>query len=83
MSKRITWENAAIADVRAIDREAAIRILRILGRYLLSDEGDVKRLQGIDPPEYRLRAGDYRIRFYDRGDSIHIISVRHRRDAYR
>ena len=43
----------------------------------------MKLLQGSDPKEYRLRVGDYRIRFYDFGGTIQILSVRHRREAYR
>jgi mRNA-degrading endonuclease RelE of RelBE toxin-antitoxin system len=30
-----------------------------------------------------LRVGAYRIRFYDRGDTIEIIAVKHRSEAYR
>ncbi len=33
--------------------------------------------------ELRLRCGDYRVRFYDYGDSIFILAVKHRREAYR
>jgi len=55
----------------------------VLARYLFTGEGGVKRLQGIEPPEFRLRAGDYRVRFRDLGDSILILAVKHRREAYR
>ncbi len=54
-----------------------------LARFLATEEGDVKRLADIDPPEFRLRLGDYRLRFYDRGDWIEILRVRNRKDAYR
>lgn len=83
MRKGITWEDAAKADIRAIDRQEAMRILHAIGRYLLTGEGDIVRLQGIEPPEYRLRVGDYRVRYYDHGSSIHVIALRHRREAYR
>ncbi len=69
--------------MRAIDRETAIGLLQSLARFLVGEEGDVIRLTGIDPPEYRLRIGDYRVRFYDRGEAIEILRVRHRREAYR
>ena len=46
-------------------------------------EGDVKRLQNMQPPELRLRVGDYRIRFHDLGDSIEVTAIKHRREAYR
>jgi mRNA-degrading endonuclease RelE of RelBE toxin-antitoxin system len=69
--------------VRRIDREAAMRILKGLARFLFTEEGDVKLLKGSDPREYRLRVGDYRIRFHDLDDTLQILSIRHRREAYR
>jgi len=83
MQKKIEWTPAARANLRRIHRETALRILEGLARFLLTEEGDVKVLQGTEPKEYRLRVGDYRIRFYDLGNTIQILSVRHRREAYR
>ncbi|MGD0499206.1 MAG: type II toxin-antitoxin system RelE/ParE family toxin [Bryobacteraceae bacterium] len=37
----------------------------------------------LDPPEYRLRVGDYRVRFHQEGETILILRVRNRREAYR
>jgi mRNA interferase RelE/StbE len=82
-SKNIAWTDQAKVDLRAIDQPIALRILRAMARYLASGEGDVKRLQDIEPPEMRLRVGDYRVRFHDLGDSILVLAVRHRREAYR
>jgi len=31
--------------------------------FAAAGHGDVTRLRGIDPPEYRLRVGDWRVRF--------------------
>jgi mRNA interferase RelE/StbE len=81
--KRIVFKDQAKSDVRAINREDALKVLHGIDRYAATGEGDVKRLQEVEPPEYRLRVGDYRVRFYDRGDSIHVIAVRHRRESYR
>ena len=83
MAKSIAWTDQARADVRAIDRQTALRILHGLARFRATGEGDIKRLQDIDPPEYRLRVGDYRIRFHDDGETIEILTVKHRREAYR
>ncbi|MGA2611394.1 MAG: type II toxin-antitoxin system RelE/ParE family toxin [Terriglobia bacterium] len=83
MAKKIEWTDAARADLRRIDREAAMRILEGLARFLFTEEGDVKLLKGSDPREYRLRVGDHRIRFHDLGDTLQILSLRHRREAYR
>ena len=81
--KSVAWTDQAKADLRAIDQPTALRILHTVARYLASGEGDVKRLQDIEPPEFRLRVGDYRVRFHDHGDTIRITAVRHRREAYR
>jgi mRNA-degrading endonuclease RelE of RelBE toxin-antitoxin system len=83
MAKKIVWTDQARADVRGIDRETAIDLLHRLARFLATEEGDVKRLTDIDPPELRLRLGDYRIRFYDHDDWIEVLRVRNRREAYR
>jgi mRNA-degrading endonuclease RelE of RelBE toxin-antitoxin system len=83
MAKKIEWTDAARADVRRIDRETAMRILECLARFLFTDEGNVKLLKDLDPKEYRLRVGDYRVRFHDLGETLQILSVRHRREAYR
>jgi mRNA-degrading endonuclease RelE of RelBE toxin-antitoxin system len=83
MARKVEWTDAARADVRRIDRETALRILEGLADFLLTEEGDVKQLKETDPKEYRLRVGDYRIRFHDLGDVLQILSVRHRREAYR
>ena len=62
MAKKIAWTGQAKADVRAIDQRTAMRILHGLARFTQTEEGDVKRLQDIEPPEFRLRVGAYRIR---------------------
>ena len=83
MRKKIDWRDQARNDLRSIDRISALQILHGLDRFSATGEGDVKRLQDVNPPEFRLRVGDYRIRFHDLGDSILILAVKHRREAYR
>ena len=70
------------ADVRALDRLTAIRLLETFNRYLISGEGDVKQLRGKEN-EFRLRLGDYRLCLTPEGDLLRIHRVRHRREAYR
>jgi mRNA-degrading endonuclease RelE of RelBE toxin-antitoxin system len=83
MAKKVIWFRQAKANLRTIDQPTALRILHALSRLLATGEGDVERLQDIEPSEFRLRVGDYRVRFHDLGDTIEILSVRHRREAYR
>src|SRR5271154_3085474 len=68
--KTVIWSPEARADLRAIDREIALRILRAIDTYLTTGAGDVKKLQ---PPrhEFRLRVGDYRVLFPPRGGTPH------------
>lgn len=59
-----------------------------LERLAATERGNVERLKGIDPPEYRLRVGDWRVRFCykDVGTvelGISVVRVLHRREAYR
>jgi mRNA interferase RelE/StbE len=83
MAKSVIWNDQAKAQLRAIDQPTALRILRSLARYLATGEGDVKRLQDIEPPEFRLRVGDYRVRFHELGHSLRITAVKHRSEGYR
>jgi mRNA-degrading endonuclease RelE of RelBE toxin-antitoxin system len=83
MAKSIIWSDEARADVRAIDRSIALGLLEGLARFAFTESGDVKQLHGYDPPQFRLRLGDYRIRFRNLGDSIEIVHVSHRKQAYR
>lgn len=53
MPKGVTFTDQAKTDLRAIPQPAALQILRTLARFLESEEGNVKRLQGIEPPLYR------------------------------
>jgi hypothetical protein len=83
MAKRIAWTEQAKTDVRGIEQQAALRILKTLGPYAGSGLGDTKQLQGVDPPLIRLRAQDHRIFFRDKGDHLEISRVLDRKEVYR
>jgi len=84
MPQKVIFSTEARADLRAVDRETALRLLKALARFLVTDAGNVKRLEGSDPPQYRLRIGDWRFIFRKSGDgAIEILRVRNRREAYR
>jgi mRNA-degrading endonuclease RelE of RelBE toxin-antitoxin system len=61
----------------------ARRVKQAVERFAETGSGNVKRLQGINPPEYRLRVGDYRVRFYQEEETVRVLRVRNRREAYR
>jgi mRNA-degrading endonuclease RelE of RelBE toxin-antitoxin system len=79
----VVWSATGRADLRAIDRETARQILESIDRYLETGAGDVIKLQ---PPrrELRLRVAEYRVLFL-RVDTqtIEVLRVRHRSQAYR
>ena len=84
MAKRVIFSVEAHADIRAIDRDTAVRLLKALARFLETEAGNVKQLEGFEPPRYRLRIGDWRYIFRKCGeDAIEVIRVRNRREAYR
>jgi mRNA-degrading endonuclease RelE of RelBE toxin-antitoxin system len=51
--------------------------------FLECAEGNVKRLQGVEPPLYRLRTQDHRVIFRDLGDHVEVTRVRDRKGVYR
>ena len=60
-----------------------MRIFAALHRFAETGEGDIKKLQG-ESDDLCLRIGDYRVRFTEETDNtLLILSVRHRREAYR
>lgn len=80
---KFIWPESSRAELRAIDREAAIRILHALTQYGESGGGDLKALAGQWQGYFRLRVGDYRMVFAISPDEITIVRVRHRSEAYR
>ncbi|MGD0989572.1 MAG: type II toxin-antitoxin system RelE/ParE family toxin [Candidatus Sulfotelmatobacter sp.] len=77
------WAPVGRSDLRAIDRETAMQILKCIDRCLASRTGDVKKLKA-SLTGFRLRCGDYRVFFDQRGENtIEITAVRNRGEAYR
>jgi mRNA interferase RelE/StbE len=73
---RVVIEPKARKDLRRIDPPTRARIFRAIDGLAQTAEltGDVKRLQGA--AEYRLRVGDWRVRFERDGDLIIIKVIR-------
>lgn len=81
--KRVEWTESSLNDMAALDKGIARRVKQAVERFSETGTGSIRKLQGIDPPEYRLRTGDYRVRFELDGETIRILRVRNRREAYR
>jgi mRNA interferase RelE/StbE len=79
----IEWTGSALEEMADLDKGIARRVKMSVERFAETGAGSVKKLQGIDPPEYRLRVGDYRVRFELDQQTMRVLRVLHRREAYR
>ena len=83
---RVELTRPAERDIRRLDRPVRERILTGLeGLVGEPPTGDIKRLSGITPPQWRLRVGDWRVRFSRDPESrtILVLRVLPRGRAYR
>jgi mRNA interferase RelE/StbE len=81
MIYQIEFKPRALKDLKAIDGDEARRIIEKIDALKNDLAGDVKRLTHFTP-EYRLRAGSYRVLFEVESAKVVIYRVRHRKDAY-
>ena len=84
MSWTVVLTASAQRDLRRLDRPVATRILDALTQLAETGQGAVTRLQGVSD-EWRLRVGDWRIRFrYDYpARTLEILRILPRGEAYR
>lgn len=74
MSLRIDWTHRVQRDLDRLDRPTRERIVAAVLRLAETSQGDVVKLTGKQPPEYRLRVGGWRVRFaWDQSSGILII----------
>ena len=85
MSWRVEWREEALRDLRRLDRRTRERIFNAGGRLAETGYGDVRELEGRNPPEWRLRVGDWRVLFTYVPDqqTILFLRVRPRGSAYK
>lgn len=61
---RVEFARPAQRDLRRLDPQIRRRVLAaIQGLIAQPPQGDIQRLTGITPPEWRLRVGEHRVRF--------------------
>ena len=84
--RALDFAPGAVRALRKLPGPVAATLLDALEAYAATGVGDVRRLAGVRPPEYRLRVGEYRVRFaqLDSGTSgrVTVLWIGHRRDAY-
>lgn len=84
MNWNVVWSRRAASDLRRLDPSVAVRVGQAVTRLAEQEQGDVKRLRGRGR-EWRLRVGDWRVRltFDEASQTIEVLHVLHRREAYR
>jgi mRNA-degrading endonuclease RelE of RelBE toxin-antitoxin system len=81
--KRVLFRPQAAKDLERLEDRDRLLVEEAIERFATTGSGDVKMLVG-ERRQLRLRAGDWRIRFiYQPPDAIRVLSIRHRREAYR
>ena len=74
MTLEIHWLPRARRDLKRLDRQVQARVVDAVERFAAYGDGDVVRLVDVTPVEYRLRVGDWRVRF-SRDDELHVLHV--------
>jgi hypothetical protein len=62
--ERSVWAEPAQVVLRRLGREVANRVRAAVQRLAATGHRDVRRLQDVVPPEWRLRFGDWRVHFF-------------------
>lgn len=80
----VAWAPRSERDMARLDPQIRRRVLAAVRRFAVSGQG-VVRSMAESPNQYRLRVGDWRVRFHHVEDSatIRIVRVGHRREVYR
>lgn len=79
----VRLDRAARRDLARLASSDAVTVLEAIDAFAERGVGDVLKLQGRNPPEWRLRVGRYRVLFRREVSGITIFAVRDRKDAYR
>lgn len=68
-------------DLRKLDAQSHRRVLEMLER-LQENPYQGSKLTGVEIGQWRVRVGDYRIRYDVEGEQVLLYRVRHRREIY-
>jgi mRNA interferase RelE/StbE len=85
VSFEIRWLPRSQRDLKKLDPPVRRRVIDAVKQFALDGTGDVVRLVDLEPPEYRLRVGDWRVRF-NRDEEhrlLNVLRVLPRGKAYR
>jgi mRNA-degrading endonuclease RelE of RelBE toxin-antitoxin system len=81
----VRWQASARRDLKRLDPPVQKRLINAVDHFARTGEGDVVRLVNVMPPEYRLRVGDWRVRFAQDAERrlLDVLRVLWRDKAYR
>ena len=71
-----------VKDLQRLDPQVRVRIIQALEK-LEDDPYRGERVHAKQTGAWRLRVGDWRIRYDIVGNEIHLLRARHRREVYR
>ena len=85
MNFDVRWASRARRDLKRMDPPVQRRVVDAVALYSQTGHGDVKRLSGVNPAEFRLRVGDWRVRFATDSEEkrLTVLRVLPRGRAYR
>jgi mRNA interferase RelE/StbE len=83
VSRPVVVTARAKRDLERLDRAVADRVIRALERLADTGAGDVRKLSGTAEKEWRLRVGDWRVRFTCERGGIVVLRVQPRGRVYR
>lgn len=83
MKGEIEWRPHALKDLDGFSSEMTRRVLAAVKR-LVAGEANIRKLEGIRPPLFRMRVGNYRILFtYDESGTVEVQRILPRDKAYK
>ena len=77
---QVLFSTAATRQWLKLPRQSRDRIGKKRDAFAATGHGDVKKLKGQQGS--RLRVGDWRVIFYEEGETIVVVAVGHRREIY-
>ena len=83
MVYNITFKKSVAKDLKKIDRSEADRILKKITSELSKQAYELPELKGQFAGLEKYRIGNYRIVFAIMDDSVLILRIQHRKDAYK
>jgi len=85
LAYEVVWHEDVLKDLEKLDKETARKIIERVKTYLVNDPLKLgKALTGQFAGLYRYRYGDYRVLYVAdlTKETIMVLKVRHRKDAY-